>query len=549
MPYSSASPCPRVSPPPALFLPFALNLPTPPVSNPKAAAAPSAGVFISSKTCTLGVWYGIVASGPPDYLRADEPMSSTVTTETELRLVQHHSLCVLPFGFDQKGKVFERLEASTRWRRRTFDPENLEDAERTEYFLPYIRRFLFPSRIANADLKAKNVTCRHYVFDLASIAEDGGDHLRGTISGHDNQENEPFECGVALERVELTVFHYGVAFLACHFRCPEAGATYSQQMTSLGLLRMLAPLYAGQPLAVWQGESRRFHVPQLIRFLIAEFAGENVDPPPSELQGDVSLPVKLIHDDRMMVYAFSCIDRESCPSDITLAYQALRKRAVVPFDPESREHAGKAAERGLRAWQRVRWQGFAKDGGLLVAFNNDRFDETFLGLYHRTYYYDILVLATLQRFTLLLLYERLADIPGLTEGGRKSQHALHRLRRDLLLFKNQCCFSQITLRERGLVLWKKWLGTFENEVLLREVNEQSEELENYLRIQNRERIEWLVRVGGFVATAVPAILGLDVLLGSPAWLNPIKWVLLIIVLVASGIFASVVMLRKPKEDG
>src|SRR5436309_1252142 len=49
----------------------------------------------------------------------------------------------------------------------------------------------------------------------------------------------------------------------------------------------------------------------------------------------------------------------------------------------------------------------------------------------------------------------------------------------------------------------------------RQRNEQSEELNSYLQNRCRERIEGLVRLGGFLAAVVPTVLGLGALLGSP----------------------------------
>src|SRR5262249_44988301 len=133
----------------------------------------------------------------------------------------------------------------------------------------------------------------------------------------------------------------------------------------------------------------------------------------------------------------------------------------------------------------------------------------------------------LQRVTLLTLFERLSDIRALTTEGHQGRARLRRLRKDLLRFKNQCWFSQITNRERGLVLWRRWQATFEVETLLDEVNEQSEELESYLQSRYRERMEWLLRMGGFLATAVPAIFGLEAILGSASWVKTVRWSLLV----------------------
>jgi len=59
-----------------------------------------------------------------------------------------------------------------------------DDVERTEYFLPYVRRFLYPSVMppdpispaveATGDEARPEPTCRHYEFDLARLdAADG----------------------------------------------------------------------------------------------------------------------------------------------------------------------------------------------------------------------------------------------------------------------------------------------------------------------------------------------------------------------------------------
>src|SRR5690606_37482427 len=98
-------------------------------------------------------------------------------------------------------------------------------------------------------------------------------------------------------------------------------------------------------------------------------------------------------------------------------------------------------------WMRHRWEGYSKDGGELIVFNTDRFHERFIGHYHGTYYFDIFLVAVLQRVTLLSLFERLSDINTLTGSSQESRRKLQRVRYDLLRFKNQCWFSQITNRE------------------------------------------------------------------------------------------------------
>jgi hypothetical protein len=149
--------------------------------------------------------------------------------------------------------------------------------------------------------------------------------------------------------------------------------------------------------------------------------------------------------------------------------------------------------------------------------------------------------------TLLALFDRFSDIRRLITGSGASRELLRRVRRDLLLFKNQCWFSQITNRERGLVLWKKWQKVFETRTLLKEVNEQSEELNAYLQARHRERMEWLVRIGSFLAAAVPIIFGLDQVLGQQGWVSSLRWWLFAALAVGAALFAYLVVFRQPED--
>ncbi len=283
---------------------------------------------------------------------------------------------------------------------------------------------------------------------------------------------------------------------------------------------------------------------ELLPYLLAEFGAESA--PRTMVSVGAALPVKPSYDDRMMVYTFSCIDRESALPDERRCRALLRRSAIVNFTRDATS-LPEDVEEEHGEWLRARWQSFSKDGGSLVVFNTDRFHARFLGGYHRTYYFDIFLLAALQRVTLLTLFESFSDIHRLITGSSASRKLLRGVRRDLLLFKNQCWFSQITNRERGLVLWKKWQRVFETRELLREVNEQSEELNSYLQNRYRERIEGLVRLGSFLAAVVPTVLGLERFLGAEEWVSNLRWSLLAVLAVGSLGFGWYVLFKQRDE--
>lgn len=475
------------------------------------------------------------------------------------RLANHYSLCVLPFAFTDQDvpALMRRLDKSDRWRRLIFSLDNPDHVDRTEYFLPYVRRFLFPTLFASPGEQGKRrsqsePTCRHYDFDLSLLGQSDGEGVPLSLACHDERRNLTFRYNLRLTKVELIGFSHGVGFLILRFSCADPRATYFDQMNAMNYLRPIAPLYRGFEMPELTSGKTSFGVPQLLPYLLAEFSrGSKCPASPAEVDSKTvmpELPVKPIYDDRMMVYTFSCLDKETSLANPQQCDKLLDRNAVVHFDEETRERRPRRRpEMTLKKWLRMRWQGFSKDGGTLVVFNTDTYNERYLGTYHGTYYFDVFLLATLQRVTLLTLYERLSDIGALTTGSRASHKLLRRVRFDLLLFKNQCWFSQISNREKGMVLWRKWQRVFENRTLLEEVNEQSEELDNYLKSKTRDRVEWLVRLGGFMAAAVPAILGLNILLGDAPWIDTLRWILLISLVTGTGLFALFGLKRQRSE--
>lgn len=482
-------------------------------------------------------------------------VAGDVVSVDALRLVGNSSMCVLAFSFPETPGVdpWARLKKSDRWKRRTFSLTDPDDVDRTEYFLPYIRRFLFPTLYESAAKKpragSEPPTCEHYRFDLSRLGPMHDGALPIDVACDDVRKEMSYRYGLRLERIELLVFGYRCGFLVLKFRHPEHGTALFDQMNALVFLRHIAPQHRGFRLPELTVGNISFTIPQLLHYLLHEFGTALNEPGgPAESPSPPVLPVHPIYDDRMLVYTFSCLDRYSCLGDVEKNQALISRSSVIAVHPETGARVAEPrADVTLDAWRRIRWVGHSKDGGSLIVFNTDAFHEKFLGVYHGTYYFDVFLLAALQRVTLITLFDRLSDIGSLTTGSRESHRLLRRVRYDLLRFTNQCWFSQITNREKGQELSRKWQEVFENQTLMSEVHEQSGQLDSYLRNRVSEQVETLVRLGGFVATAVPAVLGLNVLLGSSPWVDNVKWGLLIALITGTGLFAWIRMYRQSRD--
>jgi hypothetical protein len=101
--------------------------------------------------------------------------------------------------------------------------------------------------------------------------------------------------------------------------------------------------------------------------------------------------------------------------------------------------------------------------------------------------------------------------------------------------------------EKGQELARKWQEVFENRTLMSEVHEQSDQLDTYLRNRTSQQVGTLVRLGGFVATAVPAVLGLNVLFGDRPWVDNVKWGLLVALMTGTTLFAWIRPYRQARD--
>jgi hypothetical protein len=472
-----------------------------------------------------------------------------------LRLRNHFSLCILPFSLPENdsGGAARSIRASARWTEQVFSLDSPTDADRTEYFLPYVRRFLFPSLFEPPHVAARDAgsestwqtTSRRFRFDLTSL---GGlpDGLAVSLRYQDPESSVGFDFPLLIETAELLLFSHHVGFLVLRIRSTDRDTTYLDQMNATSNFRMVAPLAREFLLPELRVGDSVSSVPKLLSSLLTELAATEPDRDGTRREATPpgGLPVRAIYDDRMMTYTFSCIDKESVGAGQTACLGLIRRAAVVPGDRNLGQPSG--TEDADDAWLKLRSIGFSKEGGSLVVFNTDHYQEHVLGRYWETYYFDIFLLATLQRVALLTLFERLSDIRGLTTRSRDSARRLRNVRLSLLRFKNQVWFSQITNRERGLELYRRWRDVLETQQLVDEVTSQARELDDHLGRRARERVEWLMRLAGFLLAALSLVVGLDTLFPDEPWV-PMVRLALVAALVISIAVAAFAALRHGSE--
>ncbi len=295
--------------------------------------------------------------------------------EQPFQLTEHYSLCIFPFTFhEDDGNSFMRLRKSARWERRIFSEDDPEDVDRTEYFLPYVKKFLFPSLYEehghfdpHTDFSVP--TLQHYQLDLSTLGVvDTAGALPFWLSGQDDRDKRNYRHAMLLDEVQLLVSSLRVGFLIFRLRCSGDRPTYMDQMHATLFFRLLAPIYRGFLMPKMEVDGSSFQINQLLAHLLADFDGSRAPLPPQRYTERLRIPVRPSYDDRMMVYTFSCIDHKTCLADRERARRQLERHAFSRFDDDLSGRASSGNEDDDHQWLTRRWQSISKEGSSLVAF-------------------------------------------------------------------------------------------------------------------------------------------------------------------------------------
>ena len=425
----------------------------------------------------------------------------------EKPLIHNYKLYYIhPFIYEERNYpsiIKCLLQEESQWSLKIYHSTHERDQIRTEYFLPHIIKFLYPTMyLDDMELAEVKKLDFHALKDLTSL---DFSIKPGILEQYEKFQvfSEALSYNLSFENIQLKVFNGGVGFLYFSLRCQQEEVQLNDLIHINQLIRPIKPLYEGYPLAKLKFEKNAsvFSLNELLNTLLSEVNNY-----------DAKERIYNIYIDRLIFYTYACVKKDSLASNDWIykrkdLLEALRSCSL--FNPTQESLLllnGEDAVYFSRHKSSV--YGFSKEGGVLLSVDKDLKDDpilpnthpSFIPNYFSTYYLDILLLGLYQRISLINFCRKLSMLKSLIHKKKKIEH----IRFEILKFTNTAWFTQISNSELGMAIWKHWLGLFENETLYSEAKQGLDELDDFL--ENKRQNRFNVKLGVITAFTIPPTL-------------------------------------------
>ncbi|MDP4092889.1 MAG: hypothetical protein Q8920_05960 [Bacillota bacterium] len=362
------------------------------------------------------------------------------------------------------------------------------------YFLPYVKKFLFPTLYWGEGFKrhfsklsdkkkteiVSELTCTSFIYNIG------------------NKENDSNQTGIncRITDIEMICFEPGICFLVIKSRLDKDGELCSDDILDFNYkFRTLNPKYLKKKKT--EGlvlNNVEFHGAEDLSSFIGNL-----------LNGFEDVEKENIYFDRLFTYSYMCLDQSEWNENRGLdeiLNEFYKFQYILPsnygstFDQDFK---------GIKENTYTRWKysiyGFSREAAVVFSSEREVFNSTKLPNYFEHIYFYIFLLAFYQRVSLILFSEELMS------GGEKN---IERLKDRLTKFTHFSWFSQITNSEQGMDMWKKWQKAFDLPQLFDEVQKEYSEYYGYTVARGQEKINLVLII---IYTISALFSGLTLLMG------------------------------------
>lgn len=398
-----------------------------------------------------------------------------------LKTNYHYTYFIYPFLVSQNkynGFIKKIIGDSDKWKINI--RSNSVDLSTHAYFLPYVKKFLFPTLYWSQSLKDQfpELSILKKVEIVSRLSCVNFDYIFD--DNHDNRSYRFEKSDISFEfsKIELICFEPGICFLLFKTQIDTRENVYSDDILDFNYkFRTINPKYLKKKKTEGISLSNQ-------DFKDLDDFTSFID---RLLYGYEDVEKENIYFDRLFTYSFMCIDesewneKRELNDIINEFYKFLY---VLPSDYGS---TFAPDFKGVKENTYSRWKysiyGFSREACVLFSSEKESFNCVKLPRYFESMYFYIFILAFFQRISLILFSQELMT------GGKKN---IEDLKSRFTKFTHFSWFSQITNSEQGMDIWKKWQRAFELPLLFDEVQKEYAEYYDFTVAQGQERINTLL---------------------------------------------------------
>jgi hypothetical protein len=398
------------------------------------------------------------------------------------------------------------LEQDKNWKLKIH--EHKEDEETYNFFLPYMKKFLFPTLFWNSDYikkyksmsnskKAnilKKASCVTFEFNLDSIKTSTEAKKRYGVIDFD------------IISIKVICFEPGVCFLDIKTEVEDDNEyiDFDNILDFNNMFREVTPRNSSN--SKYNIKARGIdNINDIVIFI------------KSIISGYESNDLDKIYYDKMFTYSYVCIGKEEWNEDTNfeiLKNDFYKFQYVVDSKSSAifNTDCAKLDENTYSRWKYSMF-GFSRESGVVLVSENEKYNITKMPHNFEKGYLYMLLLA---------FYQRMCLINFLQDILKKDKTMIPKLNSDLTKFTHFSWFSQITNSEHGMDIWKRWQKAFELPELYDEVHREYVEYYNTVVTSGQEKINILLIIL-YSASVVFAGFGIVVQLYDikNTWLEPL----------------------------
>jgi hypothetical protein len=382
---------------------------------------------------------------------------------------------IYPFLIEKSkytGFINNLLDHEKDWKLKIHNQK--EDEETYNFFLPYMRKFLFPTLFWNNEFIKKykslgnsskasvlrKASCIMFDFNLDNIKV-------GTVS---KRRYDIIDFNIISIRV--ICFEPGVCFLDIKTEVEDDSENidFDKILDFNNMFREITPKNTNKSKLniKAKGIDNIHDITIFIKSIISGF--ENND-------------INKIYYDKMFTYSYVCVGREnwnestnfdSLKNDFYKFQYVVDSKSSAIFNND----CTKLDENTYSRWKYSMF-GFSRESGVVLVSEEERYNITKMPHNFEKDYLYMLLLAFYQRMSLINFLQDLL---------KKDKTMIPKLNYELTKFTHFSWFSQITNSEHGMDIWKRWQSAFELSELYDEVHKEYVEYYNTVVTSGQSKI-------------------------------------------------------------
>ena len=397
----------------------------------------------------------------------------------EIKAKYHYTHFIYPFVLEENKSISflqSILKQEKLWKLKIH--EQKEDQEVYNFFLPYMRKFLFPTLFWSKDYakQFKMMSPIKKAFALNKLSCSTFEYNISNIKTGEILGKEYDKIHFDISSIKLISFEKGICFLDIKAEIDENEEfiDFDKILDFNYFFRNLTPRASSTLDNTSNIKGNQINdVKNIVNFI------------DSVTKGYETTDLDKIYYDKMFTYSYVCVDNWNEASDFGKLENDFYKYQYV-IDSKSSALFNKDCER-LKQDRYSRWQysmfGFSRESGVVFVSDKEKYNITKMPYnYEKTYLY-MLFLAFYQRISLINFSQNLL---------KKDKTMIKKLKNKFTKFTHFSWFSQITNSENGMDIWKRWQTAFELTELFEEVQKEYMEYYDFVVATGQDKINVLL---------------------------------------------------------